>query len=134
VETDTELHTLIATEADIVLARQQGRTMAAKLGASLSEVTLIATAISELARNIVSYAKQGEIIFSVVEGSRRGIKIVARDQGPGIPDVALAMRDGYSTGGGLGLGLPGAKRLMDEFEIVSEVGKGTTVTMTKWVR
>jgi serine/threonine-protein kinase RsbT len=134
VDTELELHTPIASEADIVLARQQGRNLAAKLGASLSEVTLIATAISELARNIVSYAKQGEIILSVVEGSRRGIRIVARDQGPGIPDIPLAMRDGYSTGGGLGLGLPGAKRLMDEFEIVSEVGKGTTVSMTKWMR
>jgi serine/threonine-protein kinase RsbT len=134
VDTDTELRTPIASEADIVLARQQGRNLASQLGASLSEVTLIATAISELARNIVSYAKQGEIVLSVVEGSRRGIKIIARDQGPGIPDIGLAMRDGYSTGGGLGLGLPGAKRLMDEFSIVSEVGKGTTVSMTKWVR
>jgi serine/threonine-protein kinase RsbT len=134
VDIELELHTPIASEADIVLARQQGRNIATKLGASLSEVTLIATAISELARNIVSYAKQGEIVLSVVEGSRRGIRIVARDQGPGIPDIALAMRDGYSTGGGLGLGLPGAKRLMDEFEIVSEVGKGTTVSMTKWMR
>jgi serine/threonine-protein kinase RsbT len=131
---DSELHTPIASEADIVLARQQGRHLAAGLGASLSELTLIATAISELARNIVSYARQGEIILSVVEESRRGIRIVARDEGPGIPDIDLAMRDGYSTGGGLGLGLPGAKRLMDEFSIVSEVGKGTTVTMTKWMR
>jgi serine/threonine-protein kinase RsbT len=134
VDIELELHTPIASEADIVLARQQDRNLAAKLGASLSELTLIATAISELARNIVSYAKHGEIILSVVEGSRRGIKIVARDESPGIPDVELAMRDGFSTGGGLGLGLPGAKRLMDEFAIVSEVGKGTTVTMTKWVR
>jgi serine/threonine-protein kinase RsbT len=131
---DAELHTPIATEADIVLARQHGRNLAASLGASLSEVTLIATAISELARNIVSYAKQGEIVLSVVEGSKRGIRIVARDQGPGIADIDLAMRDGYSTGGGLGLGLPGARRLMDEFTIVSELGKGTTISMTKWVR
>jgi serine/threonine-protein kinase RsbT len=131
---DAELRTPIASEADIVLARQQGRNLAAELGASLSDLTLIATAISELARNIVTYAKRGEIVLSVVEGSRRGIRIVASDQGPGIPDVNLAMRDGYSTGGGLGLGLPGAKRLMDEFSIVSEIGKGTVVSMTKWVR
>ena len=96
-------------------------------------MTLIATAISELARNIVQYAQRGEIILSVVEGSRRGIQIVARDQGPGIPDLELAMRDGYSTGGSLGLGLPGARRLMDEFAIDSEVGKGTTVSMRKWL-
>ncbi len=123
----------IASEADIVLARQQGRNLAAQLGASACEMALIATAISEVARNIVSYARQGEIVLSIVEGSQRGISVVARDQGPGIADIELAMRDGYSTGGGLGLGLPGARRLMDEFAIVSEVGKGTTVSMTKWV-
>jgi serine/threonine-protein kinase RsbT len=130
---DCELCIPIASEADIVLARQQGRNLAARLGASATELTLIATAISEVARNIVSYAKQGEVVLSVVEGIHRGIKVVARDQGPGIPDVERAMRDGYSTGGGLGLGLPGARRLMDEFSIVSEVGEGTTVSMTKWV-
>ena len=81
----------------------------------------------------MQYARQGEIVLSVVEGSRRGIQIVARDRGPGIPDLGLAMRDGYSTGGSLGLGLPGARRLMDEFAIDSEVGKGTTVSMRKWL-
>ena len=96
-------------------------------------MTLIATAISELARNIVQYARQGEIVLSAVEGSRRGIQIVARDHGPGISDLELAMRDGYSTGGSLGLGLPGARRLMDEFAIDSEVGKGTTISMKKWL-
>jgi serine/threonine-protein kinase RsbT len=130
---DDELRIPIASEGDIVLARQQGRNMAAQLGASSIAMTLIATAISELARNIVQYARQGEIVLSVVEGSRRGIQIVARDQGPGIPNLELAMRDGYSTGGSLGLGLPGAKRLMDEFAIDSEVGKGTTVSMRKWL-
>ena len=129
----SELCIPIASEADIILARQQGRNLAARLGASTSEMTLIATAISEVARNIVSYAKQGEIILSMVAGSQVGIKIVARDQGPGIADLDQAMRDGYSTGGGLGLGLPGARRLMDEFSIVSEVGKGTIISMTKWV-
>ena len=94
---------------------------------------MIATAISELARNIVQYAQHGEIVLSVVEGSRPGIQIVARDQGPGIADLEQAMRDGYSTGGSLGLGLPGAKRLMDEFTIDSEVGKGTIVSVRKWL-
>ncbi len=124
----------IASETDIVLARQQGRNLAAQLGASSSELTLIATAISELARNIVQYAQKGEIVLSLVEASKRGLQVVARDHGPGIPDLETAMTDGYSTGGGLGLGLPGARRLMDEFSIVSEVGKGTTVSMRKWVR
>jgi serine/threonine-protein kinase RsbT len=130
---DDELCIPIASEVDIVLARQQGRNLAAQLGASPSEMTLIATAISELARNIVQYAHRGEIVLSVVEETRRGIQVVARDQGPGIPNLQLAMRDGYSTGGSLGLGLPGAKRLMDEFAIESEMGKGTTVSIRKWV-
>jgi len=130
---DDELRIPIASEGDIVLARQRGRNLAGQLGASSAAMTLVATAISELARNIVQYARQGEIVLSVVEGSRRGIQIVARDQGPGIPDLELAMRDGYSTGGSLGLGLPGARRLMDEFAIDSEVGKGTTVSMRKWL-
>jgi serine/threonine-protein kinase RsbT len=130
---DEELRILIASEGDIVIARQQGRTLAGQLGASRSAMTLVASAISELARNIVQYAREGEIVLSVVEESRRGIQIVARDHGPGIPDLELAMRDGYSTGGSLGLGLPGARRLMDEFAIDSEVGKGTTVLMRKWL-
>jgi serine/threonine-protein kinase RsbT len=124
----------IASEVDIVVARQQGRNLAARLGFSHGDLALIATAISELARNIVTYARKGEIVLRLVEGSRRGIMVVVRDQGPGIADVELAMQDGFSTGGGLGLGLPGARRLMDEFDIVSELGKGTTVTMKKWVR
>ncbi len=130
---DDELRITIASEGDIVLARQQVRNLAGPLGASSSAITLIATAISELARNIVQYAQHGEIILSVVEGSRPGIQIIARDQGPGIANLELAMRDGYSTGGSLGLGLPGARRLMDEFTIDSEVGKGTTILMRKWV-
>lgn len=124
----------IKHEADIVTARQQGRALASQLGFSIVEQTFIATAISEVARNIIVYARSGEIILSTVQGngSKPGIVIVARDEGPGIPDVALAMRNGYSTTNSLGLGLPGAKRMMDEFEIVSEVGKGTTITMKKW--
>ena len=96
---------------------------------------MIATAVSEIARNIVTYATQGEVTLSEVSaGSRRGVQVLARDEGPGIADIELAMRDGYSTGKSLGLGLPGARRLMDEFEIVSVVGKGTTITMRKWKR
>ena len=125
----------IDSEIDIVTARQKGREMAARLGFSSTELTLIATAISEVARNIVEYARDGEISLSVVaQGDKRGIIVIACDNGPGIPDIKLAMQDGYSTGKSLGLGLPGAKRLMDEFEIVSEVGKGTKITMKKWVQ
>jgi serine/threonine-protein kinase RsbT len=125
----------INSDADIVTARQQGRALATEAGLSGSALTVIATAISEVARNIVAYAGRGEIILKVIEdGARRGLVVVARDEGPGIADIALAMQDGYSTSRSLGLGLPGARRLMDEFEIVSEVGKGTTVTMTKWKR
>jgi serine/threonine-protein kinase RsbT len=123
----------IRSDVDIVVARQQGRTLGAHLGFSSSDLTLIATAISELARNIVSYATRGEIILRLVQqGSRQGIVIIARDEGPGIPDIAQAMQDGYSTGNSLGLGLPGTKRLMDEFDIISHLGKGTTITIKKW--
>jgi serine/threonine-protein kinase RsbT len=125
----------IASDPDIVIARQRGRALAARLELSGSELTLVAAAISELARNILTYARRGEVLLSLVqEGGKRGLVVVARDEGPGIPNVEQAMQDGYSTGTGLGLGLPGAKRLMDEFEIVSEVGKGTTVTVKKWGR
>lgn len=123
----------IRSEADILAARQQGRELAKELGFSSVDLTFLATAISELARNIVAYAGDGRIVLDTVHtGSRRGIAVAACDEGPGISDVALAMQDGYSTGQGLGLGLPGTKRLMDEFEISSEVGKGTTVTTRKW--
>jgi serine/threonine-protein kinase RsbT len=125
----------IQSDADIVLARQQARGLARELGFSASDLVMIATALSELARNIVQYAQRGEIILNRVEqGNRCGFAIVARDRGPGIADIERAMQDGYSTGGGLGLGLPGTKRLMDEFEITSGVGQGTTVRATKWVR
>src|SRR3989442_952874 len=119
----------IRTDSDIVVARQKGRAMATASSFAPAEATLIATAISELARNIVVYAKTGEIILRIVENGRRhGIKIIAGDEGPGIVDVERAMQLGYSTSGSLGLGLPGVKRLMDEFDIVSELGKGTRVT------
>jgi len=102
-------------------------------GFSTGDATLIATAISELARNIVSYARRGEITLKIVNASvRQGILIVASDNGPGIPDIRQAMRDGFSTSGSLGLGLPGVRRLMDEFEITSQPGKGTMVAVKKW--
>jgi serine/threonine-protein kinase RsbT len=125
----------VARDGDVVNARQTGRELAARMGFRNTDLTLIATAISEVARNIVVYAGRGEIAVSArYEGARRGIQVVAHDDGPGIPDVELAMRDGYSTGKSLGLGLSGARRLMDEFEIVSRVGVGTTITMSKWAR
>jgi serine/threonine-protein kinase RsbT len=131
----TELLVPIKAHGDVVLARQKVRDLASGLRFSGSEMTLIATAISEVARNMVTYAGSGEIVLRIVQrGQRRGIVVIARDRGPGIADIERAMGDGYSTSRGLGLGLPGSKRLMDEFEIVSEVGKGTEITMTKWER
>lgn len=125
----------ILADVDIVVARQNGRTLAAELGFSQTDSILIATAISELARNIILYAKQGEIIVKPLNGGKhRGIMVVARDDGPGILDVARAMQMGYSTSGSLGLGLPGVNRLMDEFAIDSRPGHGTTVTVEKWKR
>lgn len=125
----------IASEDDILTARQQARSLAVTLGFWTVEQTFIAIAISELALNILQYAGKGDIVLSGSEKQgTRGIVIVARDEGPGIADIALAMQEGYSTSGGPGLGLSGAKRLMDEFELVSSLGKGTTVTMKKWVR
>ena len=120
---------------DIVAARQAGHNMARKLGFSLTDVTMIATAISEVARNITSYAGYGAIRVAVQDREgRQALVVHAEDDGPGIANIERAMEDGFSTGRGLGLGLPGARRLMDDFEIVSMVGKGTTVTMSKWLR
>jgi len=128
-----ETRVSIQSDHDIVTARQRGRTLAQQLGFSNSNLTVIATAISELARNILLYAKKGELTLGIIENNgRQGLSVVARDQGPGIPDINRAMDVGYSTSGSLGLGLPGVRRLMDEFEIVSRVGKGTTVTTAKW--
>jgi serine/threonine-protein kinase RsbT len=125
----------IKADVDVVAARQRARVLVSGLRFSISELTLIATAISEVARNIVTYAGRGEIVLRIVQrGPRRGLLVIARDQGPGIADIARAMEDGYSTSRSLGLGLPGSKRLMDEFELASELGKGTEVTMTKWER
>ena len=128
-----EVEVAIRSDQDIVLARQKGRAMAIELGFSTGDATLIATAISELARNILSYARSGEITLKIGHASsRQAITIIASDSGPGIRDIRQAMRDGFSTSGSLGLGLPGVRRLMDEFEIVSEPGRGTIVTVKKW--
>jgi serine/threonine-protein kinase RsbT len=128
-----EIRVAINSDQDIVTARQKGRALAIELGFSTGDATLVATAISELARNIVSYARKGQIALKMVHASnRQGISIVASDSGPGIRDIRQAMRDGFSTSGSLGLGLPGVRRLMDEFEIVSEPGGGTIVTVKKW--
>ena len=125
----------IATDDDIVTARQEGRRLSSELGFTSTDLTLIATAISEVARNIRLYAGRGDVRLRLVrEGNREGISVVARDKGPGIADVELAMRDGYSSRGSSGLGLPGARRIMDEFEIRSKPGNGVTVTMKKWTR
>jgi len=132
---DREQRVVIAADRDIVTARQEGRQLASTLDFSSSDLTVIAVAISEVARNILSYAHTGAITLQVVEkNGRRGIMVVAEDAGPGIDDIGLALEDGFSTSGSLGLGLPGARRLMDEFEIRSEVGKGTTVILRKWAR
>ena len=130
-----EILVAIENEADIVTARQKGRELAAACGFGGTDQTLIATAISEVARNIIVYATRGEIqLGACAHDGRQGIVIVARDQGPGIGNTQLAMRDGYSTTNSLGLGLPGARRLTDEFDLQSEPGKGTTITMKKWLR
>jgi len=128
-----EIRVAINSEQDIVLARQKGRARAIELGFSSGDATLIATAISELARNIVAYARKGRITLNVVNGlNRHGISVTASDDGPGITDIRQALRDGFSTSGSLGLGLPGVRRLMDEFEITSQPGRGTTVAVKKW--
>lgn len=128
-----EIRVTISSDQDIVLARQKGRSLALELGFSSGDATLIATAISELARNIVTYARTGEVTLKGIQGSNRvGIIVTASDKGPGIPDIRQALRDGFSTSGSLGLGLPGVRRLMDEFEINSKPGLGTIVGVKKW--
>jgi serine/threonine-protein kinase RsbT len=132
---ENEAQVEIQSAVDIVTARQKGRMLAMGMGFSGSDLTMIATAISEIARNIVAHAKRGVIKFNFVRhNSRPGLQIVARDEGPGIRDIPQAMQYGYSSSQGLGVGLPGAKRLMDEFQIDSKPGKGTVITMKKWLR
>jgi RNA polymerase sigma factor (sigma-70 family) len=123
----------IRVDADVVAARRGAREMAARQGFSGTDLTVVATAVSEIARNIVRFAGTGVMVIELLSQPRRGVRMVAMDSGPGIPDVERALADGYSTYDGLGLGLPGARRLMDEFTVVSEAGRGTTVTMTKWL-
>ena len=128
----SETLSLRATE-EIVAARQKVRQWAVDLGFSLVDQTKIVTAASELARNTVIHGGGGEVTLDTLEESgRRGLRLVFSDQGPGIPDIAQALRDGFTTGGGLGLGLGGARRLVNEFEIRSTPGQGTQVTATRW--
>ena len=123
----------ISSDEDLVLARAEALALAVRLGFSRTDATLIATAVSEIARNIVAHVGTGQIVISpVLNEEKYGLVVVARDAGPGIPDIRAALERGWASRGGLGLGLPGARRLMDEFEVASEAGKGTTVTMTKW--
>ena len=130
---ESECKVLIKSERDIVVARQKGRALARNFGFSSGDATLIATAISELARNIMAYAGEGMITMNVIYTSKReGLLIVASDEGPGIADIPRALRDGFSTSGSLGIGLPGVRRLMDEFDISSQPNGGTVVTVTKW--
>ncbi|HSJ38985.1 MAG TPA: anti-sigma regulatory factor [Planococcus sp. (in: firmicutes)] len=125
----------IQTEWDIVAARQLGRNVAKELGFGTVDQARITTAISELARNIYLYAGQGKIeIQRLTENGVNGILIIAVDSGPGIPDVRKVMEDGFSTSGGLGAGLPGVKRLMDDFKIETTLGEGTDIRATKWLR
>ncbi len=126
-ESGKKIRIPVASDGDLVTARREGRVMAEQMGFTASEATLVATAISE--------PRNGEIQLGLInDSSRRGITIVASDQGPGIADIKLATQPGYSTSGGLGLGLPGVRRIMDEFSISSELGRGTTITVIKWKR
>ena len=128
----SEVHP-ITTADDVVRVRQVARSWATELKFSLVDQTKLVTAASELARNTLEHGRGGNMRVEQVEsGARRGIKLVFEDKGPGIPDVSLALRDGYTTGNGLGLGLSGSKRLVNEFEIKSEAGRGTTVTIIRW--
>jgi serine/threonine-protein kinase RsbT len=133
---EAETRIAIESDADVVTARQRARELAGELDLSSTDQTLLATAISEVARNITTYATRGEVRLSIVRDGdgRQGIEVVASDQGPGIEDIDRALQDGYTTGGGLGLGLPGARRLVDEFDIQSGPSGGTTVTLVMWGR
>lgn len=133
---DTERRLPITSEKDIVVARQAARQWAQEMGFGTIDASRIATAVSELTRNVVRYATNGcgEVFIREVESpqKRRGLEIEVRDEGPGIEDVELVLKEGYTTGQGMGLGLPGTRRLMDETHIESALGKGTTVTVRKW--
>ena len=123
----------VTTEADIVKVRQAVRTGTLEIKCSLVDQTKVVTAASELARNLLIYGGGGDVRLELLEeGIRRGLRVIFEDHGPGIPDIDLALRDGYTSGNGMGLGLGGARRLVNEFAIVSKVGEGTRVTITKW--
>lgn len=125
----------VRSDIDIVRVRQAARAWAVELGFSLVDQTKLVTAASELARNTVDWGGGGTVLFEVIDnGSRQGIRLIFEDHGPGIPDIELVMKGGYSTGRGLGLGLSGAKRLVNEFDIDSRLGEGTRVTITMWKR
>lgn len=125
----------VGSDQDVVRVRQLVRTVAVEGKLSLVDQTKLVTAASELARNTLVYGGGGTVEVSLLEnGRRKGIRIVFADRGPGIPDLDLALTDGYTTGGGLGLGLSGARRLVDEFDIDTRVGEGTSITVTKWCR
>jgi len=124
----------IVSDLDIIEARTAARSLALFVGFDGADLVMIATAVSELARNIVRYGYRGEVVLSAVQnGNRRGVEVVARDQGPGIADTARALTDGFSTSRSLGMGLPGTRRLMDDFKVESQAGLGTTVTVRKWL-
>lgn len=125
---------VIQSDLDIVTARSMSREVAKKQGFGAVDQARVATAVGELARNIFLYAKKGTVTIKEIEKhGRKGIEILCEDQGPGIENIELAMQDGYSTSGGTGMGIPGARRLMSEFEIISQPGSGTTVICRKWV-
>jgi serine/threonine-protein kinase RsbT len=125
----------LESEHDIIIARSEVRSLAVGLGFRTIDQTRLVTVSSELARNIVKYARRGRMIAQPLDAAegRAGLRLIFEDEGPGIPDIAAAMRDGFSTGRGLGQGLPGSKRLVDVFEIESEVGRGTRVTVVRWL-
>jgi serine/threonine-protein kinase RsbT len=130
---EDEVRIAIADDTDLIPARAEGRALAERRGFSRTDATLIATAISEIARNIVVHVGQGEITLRPLDDGRRcGVMVIARDEGPGIRDVEAAVHEGYAEAASLGLGLPGARRLMDQFELASSPETGTTVTMVKW--
>jgi serine/threonine-protein kinase RsbT len=126
----------VKTDLDIVSARVEGRNLAKELGFGTIDQARIATAISELARNVILYAPEGKVtVRAIVSGNRgQGIEVICEDNGPGIANVELVMQDGYSTSSGLGMGLPGTKRLMDEFEMETKLGMGTKVTVRRWLK
>lgn len=131
--TNEEVRVIIKSDDDVLSARQESRELGVRLGFRAPALAAIATAISELARNLLLYARNGSIVcWAIDRENQKGIVIQATDEGPGIPDIEAAMKDGYSTSGGLGLGLPGVRRMMDEFSVVSRVGHGTIVTAIKW--